>query len=51
MNLEITRISSLEEGLSVKCYLSDKAVGGGVRGGASIRALKSALPLAVFSLK
>ena len=34
----------------MKCYLSDKAVGGGVRGGASIRALKSALPLAVLSL-
>lgn len=46
-----TWISSLEEGLSLKCYLSDKAVRGGVRRGASVRALKSALPLGVLSLK
>lgn len=42
---------SLREGLGVKCYLSDKAVWGGVRWGASIWALKSALPLGVLSLK
>lgn len=35
----------------MKLYLSDKAVGRGVRRGASIRALKSALPLGVLSLK
>lgn len=32
------------------CYLSDKTVGGGVGGGASIGALESALPLGVLSL-
>lgn len=35
----------------MKCYLSDEAVRGGVRGGASIRALKPALPLGVLSLR
>lgn len=34
-----------------KFYLSHKAVGGGVRGGAPIRALKPTLSLGVFSLK
>lgn len=32
-------------------YLSDKAVGGGVRGGAAVRALEAALPLGVLSLR
>lgn len=35
----------------MKSYLADKAVGGGVGGGASIRALESALPFAVLSLR
>lgn len=35
----------------MKCYLSDEAVRGGVRGGASVRALKPALPLGVLSLR
>lgn len=35
----------------MKCYLSDEAVRGGVRGGASVRALKPALPLGVHSLR
>lgn len=37
-------------GRSVKRYLPDKAVGGGVGGGASVGALESALPLGVLSL-
>lgn len=37
--------------MKIWSYLSDEAVGGGVRGGASIRALKSALPLGVLSLR
>lgn len=32
-------------------YLSDEAVGGGVRGGAAIRALEAALPLGVLPLR
>lgn len=35
----------------MKRYLSDKAVGGGVGGGASVRALEPALPLGVLSLR
>lgn len=34
----------------MKYYLSDKTVGGGVGGGASVGALESALPLGVLSL-
>lgn len=34
----------------MKYYLSDKTVGGGVRGSASVGALESALPLGVLSL-
>lgn len=34
----------------MKCYLPDKAVGGGVGGGAPVRALESALPFGVLSL-
>lgn len=44
-------ISCLRRGLSVKCYLSDKAVWRGIRGRASIWALKSALPLGVLPLR
>lgn len=35
----------------MKRYLPDKAVGGGVGGGASVRALEPALPLGVLSLR
>lgn len=35
----------------MKYYLSDKTVGGGVRGSASVGALESALPLGVLSLR